>query len=323
MSVQFYALFVGAILEISISSYAFIIFPASQISLLARRRRIMMQPYSNNDKNIVRLKLAQRLIAEFSDNDFSEPTGKWPYEDKDMTRIDESDDSRFYDVPRFVTHIDDRAIRSLTDFYREEFVELVLQKNDNIDIIDLCSSWISHFPDDDMIPFGRVVGIGMNEEELKSNKQLTEYYVQDLNKNFTLDKFEDDSFDVICNVVSVDYLTKPREVFQEMFRILRKDGVALVSFSNRCFPTKAVNMWLREDDIGRMTIVASYFHYTALWRSIVALDIIPDKKLQTPDRPSFQEIFQNPAKGFAWMNTAAAVQKANMGDPMFVIKAMK
>ena len=236
--------------------------------------------------------------------------------------MDNSDDSRFYDSPRFVTHIDDRAIDSLTNFYREEMAAMALRKNGDVDILDLCSSWISHFPDDGIVPMGRVAGVGMNKEELAANKQLTEYHVQNLNKDPSLSQFEDESFDVVCNVVSVDYLTSPKEIFKETYRVLRPGGMALISFSNRCFPTKAVSMWLQADDIGRMTIVASYFHYSAKWTSIEALDIkLPP--LKTPQRPSMQEMFQNPSTGFAWMNSATAVAKANAGDPMYVIKGVK
>ena len=46
-----------------------------------------------------------------------------------------------------------------------------------------------------------------------------------------------------------------------------------MSFSNRCFQTKAVAMWLQADDIGRLTIVGSYFHYSAEWDQIIAYDI--------------------------------------------------
>jgi len=270
--------------------------------------------------------LAQRQIAEFDTSDFSLPTGEWPYSDSDFSRIDPSVDTRFYDTPRFVTHIDDRAIGALTAFYTEEMTALAKQNGDKkggLDVLDLCSSWISHLPQDDKrVPYGNVVGIGMNEEELKANPQLTNYYVQDLNINPKLDQFDDNSFDVICNVVSVDYLTKPREIFQEMHRVLRPDGICLMSFSNRCFPTKAINMWLQQDDIGRMTIVASYFHYSAQWKSIEALDIIPPP-VAAPVAPSMGDVFSNPAKGFAWMTAAAAAQKSNSGDPMYVVKAIK
>ena len=81
-------------------------------------------------------------------------------------------------------------------------------------------------------------------------------------------------------------------------------------------------MWLQADDIGRMTIVASYFHYSAKWESIAALDILPEK-LDTPKAPGIGEILQNPAKGWAWMSAASAVQQQNTGDPMYVVKGIK
>ena len=56
--------------------------------------------------------------------------------------------------------------------------------------------------------------------------------------------YEDNSFDIITNAVSVDYLTKPIEVFKEMHRVLKPGGQAIMSFSNRCFPTKGLNILL-------------------------------------------------------------------------------
>ena len=136
---------------------------------------------------------------------------------------------------------DDGAIEALTEFYSEEFKRI---DKESLDVLDLCSSWISHLPDGDDVKYGRVVGVGMNEQELAANQALTSYVVQDLNENPSL-QFEDDSFDVVCNVVSVDYLTQPLEIFREVHRILRPGGISLMSFSNRCFPTKAVAMWLQ------------------------------------------------------------------------------
>jgi len=251
------------------------------------------------------------------------PTGDWPYTDEDMARLDSSIDSNFYDDPRFVTHIDDMAIESLTEFYRQEIDEALKRKsNGKVDILDLCSSWISHLPEDRLENCDFVAGVGMNEEELAANKQLYVHYCQDLNQNPTLAQFPDESFDLVCNVVSVDYLTSPKKIFQETYRVLRPGGAALISFSNRCFASKAVSMWLQADDIGRLTIVASYFHYASKWKSIQALDI-KKEQMETPKRPSFGEIMADPSKGFAWASTAAAVAKSNSGDPMFVVKGVK
>ena len=44
--------------------------------------------------------------------------------------------------------------------------------------------------------------MGLNEAELKENKVLTEFTVQDLNVNPKL-PYEDNSFDVIVNAVSL------------------------------------------------------------------------------------------------------------------------
>ena len=78
-----------------------------------------------------------------------------------------------------MTHIDVAAIASLTQFYSETFPTAT-----DSSLLDLCSSWISHYPKG--IKAQRVVGLGMNSEELKKNAQLTESVVRDLNKDPTL-----------------------------------------------------------------------------------------------------------------------------------------
>jgi len=272
--------------------------------------------------------------------DFALPSGpdNWPYTSADLNRLDNSLDSQFYQQPRFVTHIDDDAIEALSEFYKQQFTEYLMkttsssgkEQDDKIDVLDVCSSWISHLPapssspsSNTIIKYGQVVGLGMNQEELQANKQLTSFVTKDLNDSPTLEEeFQDESFDFVLNVVSVDYLTSPLEVFQEMYRVLKPGGVALISFSNRCFPTKAVAMWLQADEIDRITIVASYFHYSCEeWTNIEAFDLRP--KQETPERPSPMETLKDPALGLAWMNAAASVQKNNQGDPMFVVKAVK
>jgi len=118
----------------------------------------------------------------------------------------------------------------------------------------------------------------MNAQELESNERLTEWVQRDLNREPSL-PFEDESFDTVLNVVSVDYLAQPQEVFSEMHRVLRPGGAAIMSFSNRCFPTKAVKVWLDADEAQRQKIVASYFHYAPLdgWTDIMAIDLKPKR----------------------------------------------
>ena len=192
---------------------------------------------------------------------------EFPFRAQDFQRFDEGRDSAFYSAPRFVTHIDDGAINALTKYYDEK-----LPRGPDVAVLDLCSSWISHLPKDYNVK--RVAGLGMNEEELRSNTQLTEYVVQDLNENPTL-PYEDESFDAILNVVSVDYMTKPLELFKEMQRVLRPGGIAIMSFSNRCFPTKAISIWTQTGDPDHVLIVGSYFHYAGGFLPPKCKDISP------------------------------------------------
>ena len=143
--------------------------------------------------------------------------------------------------------------------------------SDGDSICDLCSSWISHLPTN--IKYSRVAGLGMNAEELARNPQLTEHTVQDLNANPVL-PYEDNSFDYVCNV---DYLNKPLEIFREMHRVLKPGGKAIMSFSNRMFPTKAVAVWTQTDDSGHVWIVGSYYKFSADWTDTAAFDISSGK----------------------------------------------
>ena len=164
-------------------------------------------------------------------------------------RADEGSDAGFYGAPRFVTHIDDGAIAAVTGLYREFLPP-------GGAVLDLMSSWVSHLPDD--VAYGRVAGLGMNADELAANPRLTDWRVQDLNADPRL-PFADAAFDAAACCVSVQYLARPAEVFRELARVLRPGAPAVVTFSDRCFPTKAVAVWQALDDAGHAALVASYF----------------------------------------------------------------
>ncbi len=165
-----------------------------------------------------------------------------------FTKADPSPDTLFYEQPRFVAHIDDGAIAAVTALYRETLPA-------GADILDLQSSWISHLPPD--IAYRTVVGHGMNAAELARNTRLTRWFVQDLNADPRL-PLPDASFDAAADCVSVQYLQRPMEVFREIARILRPGAPFVVSFSNRCFPTKAVAIWRMLEGADQQRLVAAY-----------------------------------------------------------------
>ena len=164
-------------------------------------------------------------------------------------RSDPSDDERFYRPDRLVTHIDDDAIRAVGDLYEELGIDGR--------VLDLMSSWVSHFH----VPPEELVVLGMNGRELRANGQATEWRRHDLNAEPEL-PFDADSFDHAVCCVSIDYLTRPLEVLAEVAQVLRPGGLFVVTFSNRCFPTKAIRGWLAADEAGRVAIVRRYFELT-------------------------------------------------------------
>jgi SAM-dependent methyltransferase len=171
----------------------------------------------------------------------------------------------FYLFARLVTHIDDGAIEAVKALYRERLTA-------GMRVLDLMSSWISHLPED--ITYAEVVGLGMNAEELASNARLDRHVVQDLNKD-TMLPFAVASFDAALICVSVDYLVRPTAVFRELGRIVKQGGVLVVTFSNRCFPTKVAGPWLDLDDAGRLDFVASRIRTAGNWTGIATLDRSP------------------------------------------------
>jgi len=166
-----------------------------------------------------------------------------------FSRGDEKPDVLFYEKPRYVQHIDTTAIEMIKNTYGR-FLK------DDMQVLDLMSSWQSHLPEN--LHFRRSVGIGLNESELKENFRLSEFVVQDLNLNPRL-PFESDSFDVVTCTVSVEYLIDPLAVFEEVSRVLRNDGYFIVTFSNRWFPTKAIKIWTELHEFERMGMVLEYF----------------------------------------------------------------
>jgi SAM-dependent methyltransferase len=164
-----------------------------------------------------------------------------------FARFDEAPDTDFYAFPRLVTHIDDDAIAEVGELYRELGLE-------NLEVLDLCSSWVSHF----RAKPPRLVALGLNHAELAANPHADAVVVHDLNADPAL-PLPDTAFDAVVCCVSVDYLVRPIEVFAEVARTLRPGGLFVHTFSNRCFPTKAIAGWLRSDDAGRIAIVREYF----------------------------------------------------------------
>lgn len=169
-----------------------------------------------------------------------------------FARIDEREDSQFYEVPRLVQHLDRTAIEQVTAIYQRWL-------QPGMRVLDLMSSWVSHIPGaaTDM----DVTGVGMNAAELSKNPQLATQVIQDINLQTTL-PFADRQFDALICTASVEYLTSPIEVFREIGRVLKPGAPAIFTFTERWFPTKVIELWTGLHPFERLALVATYFRAT-------------------------------------------------------------
>lgn len=214
----------------------------------------------------------------------------FPYTPLDFRRQDESDDTDFYSQPRFVTHIDDNAIALLRQYYAS-----TLPRKGRI--LDLCSSWISHFPPEleELAIAGKekkqkrqspgnedgknendeealeVIGLGLNAKELSHNPILTTSLLQNLNLTPTLPPSLSPLTATTC-VVSIDYLTHPLPVLTSLHHLTKQGGTIHLVISNRCFPTKAVGRWLRVSEEERLEMVGDYLWWSG-WRDVEVVEV--------------------------------------------------
>jgi len=165
-------------------------------------------------------------------------------------KSDETDDTLFYQQPRLVNHIDDKARETIEEIYGSLM-------SPGMDVLDLMSAWRSHVPDNSKLK--SLVGLGMNAQEMADNPQLTDYKVHDVNDNPKL-PFADNSFDLVVCTVSAEYLIHPDDVFASVANVLRPGGVFALTFSNRWFPPKVIRLWPGLHEFERMGLVLEYFN---------------------------------------------------------------
>lgn len=243
----------------------------------AQLRSMSLFDYINSLKGAMSSSSPPEDPKDYKITPYQPPYDKWPYKDEDFQRMDPSVDSNFYSTPRFVTHIDNGAIQGLRSYYAAN-----LPRKGRI--LDLCSSWISHFPTshEQAVKDGElsVVGVGMNKPELDRNGVLAgpagARVVQDLNSIPELgeDVTKGGKFDASTCVVSIDYLTKPLDVLRSTRESTRDGGSVHLAVSNRCFPTKVVGRWLKVGEEDRLKMVGDYLWFAG-WRKVEIVEVVP------------------------------------------------
>lgn len=178
------------------------------------------------------------------------------------SRMDEREDSLFYEQARLVQHLDSAARAEISALYAR-----LLQPETRI--LDLMASWDSHLPAPEKL---QICGLGLNAEELHKNTALRERVIQNLNTTTLLD-FTDQHFDAVVCTASIEYLTQPFSVFAEVARVLKPNAPFIVTFSDRWFPTKSVRVWEELHPFERMGLVLTYFRRDGLFEDLHTLSV--------------------------------------------------
>jgi hypothetical protein len=207
------------------------------------------------------------------------------FSDNPFVRTDEQDDAAFYQEPRLVAHIDSQAQEIIGSVYGE-----LLEPG--MRVLDLMSSWQSHVPDS--VGLEALVGLGMNKDEMAANPRLTESVVHDVNRQSRL-PFEDQSFDAVICTVSVEYMTRPLEVFGDVARILKPGGYFINTFSNRWFPPKAIHLWTELTEYERIGLVLEYYLKNGAYRNLETVSARgwprPETDRYYPEMPAADPVY--------------------------------
>ena len=152
-------------------------------------------------------------------------------------RYDEQPDGVFYEPLRLVTHIDDGAIAAVGELYDRARADRRRARPDVVVGLPL--------------PAAAGVADGARHERRRAGPQPDGdggRRPRPQRRPAPAVRRRARSTPSTC-CVSVDYLVRPVEVFADVARVLRPGGLFVCTFSNRCFPTKAIRGWLANDDM--------------------------------------------------------------------------
>jgi SAM-dependent methyltransferase len=202
--------------------------------------------------------------------------------DDAFSRLDEREDKLFYYQPRLVQHLDAQVRAHITELYARFLTP-------GMRVLDLMSSWVSHLPEQIDLD---VTGLGLNAEELKQNPRLRERVLHDLNRMPEL-PFPDAHFDAVLCTASIEYLTKPDAVFRAVRRALKPGAPFVVTFSERWFPPKAIQLWTLLHPFERLGLVFDYFRHSGQFTEL-GTETARDWPRPPDDQYAGQYVFADP-----------------------------
>jgi SAM-dependent methyltransferase len=131
-------------------------------------------------------------------------------------------------------------------------------------VLDLTAGALSFIPENIAAP--KIVGLGRDGSALAANPMLTEHHVQDIAHDVRL-AFDDHSFDIVIGTFTMDHLTRPAELFNEVCRVLAPGGLFLAIYSRDLVPRRFISTWKAPGDDERLLSTLEAFVRSDLFES--------------------------------------------------------
>lgn len=169
--------------------------------------------------------------------------------DNPFERIDNNDDTEYFQRPRLTPYWDALALQQVSEFYARHVAP-------RSNILDLMAGVHSPLQEANINAVS-VTAAGLNQQELDANKICSRTIVLDVN-NITHLPFEDAEFDVVLIHAAIEYVIHPQVILNEISRILKPAGKIIISFTNRGESQKSIRIWSEIENFERPGLVLSY-----------------------------------------------------------------
>ena len=210
-------------------------------------RPVTLRP---SQKSRISSRSCKTSVAVSASSEGNSPVVREVLTPSERQKINRFDDRDWYAFPRLVHHSDANFRLQVTQLYKERIPEGGV-------VLDLCSSHVSHLPED--VKYSKVVGHGLNAVELGKNPRLDQFFIRNFNKDPDSWALPSDSFDAVLICCSVQYMQYPERVFAEILRVLKPGGICIITFTHNLFYEKAVAAWRDASMYARGQLVKQYF----------------------------------------------------------------
>lgn len=175
-------------------------------------------------------------------------------------------------------------------------------------------------------PVRELVGVDASAEALARNKALSSSVVLDLNDPLVTLPFEGGAFDAVVCVATAEFLTEPRRLFREVFRVLRPGGVCQIVFASKGTYTGDESMeckyWSDFNDAQKLYVAGSFFQFSSGgWSQLKGYDLSKTSGQEASSNPFAKMLAPKSEKGVFSVSSVKAPKPPPDASPMRTLQA--